>query len=71
MVSILPIFLLLLAFFLVLLQHSEHPFFSSLSNIGLGVLVLSVLLYAVGYEFRNQWPHISLSSPGYFLLWPS
>lgn len=71
MVSILPIFLLLLAFFLVLLQHSEHPFFSSLSNIGLGVLVLSVLIYAVGYEFMNQWPHISLSSPGYFLLWPS
>ena len=71
MVSILPIFLLLLAFFLVLLQHSEHPVFSSLSSIGLGILVLSVLLYAVGYEFRNQWPRISLSSPGYFLLWPS
>ncbi len=71
MVSILPIFLLLLAFFLVLLQHSEHPFFSSLSSIGLGVLVLSVLLYAVSYEFLNQWPHMSLRPPGYFLLWPS
>jgi hypothetical protein len=71
MVSSLPIFLLLLAFFLVLLQYSKHPFFSPLSRIGLGILVLSVLLYSVGYEFTNQWPHISLSSPGYFLLWPS
>ncbi|MCL5284288.1 MAG: hypothetical protein M1313_00780 [Nitrospirae bacterium] len=71
MVSPGPVFLLFLAFFLVFLQHSGHSLISKLSSLGLGLLVLSVLLYAVGFELVNQWPHASLRGPGYFLLWPS
>lgn len=71
MVTSVPIFLLCFAFFLVFLHYSDHPFISSLSSIGLSLIVLFVLLYAAGYEFSTQWPHASLRSPGYFLLWPS
>lgn len=71
MSSFLSIFLLLLAFFLVLLQYSDHSFIVPMSRIGLGALVLSVLFYSISYEFLTQWPHLSLRPPAYYLLWPS
>jgi len=71
MISSGSIFLLLIAFLLVLLQYSGNPFFSNLGANGLLGLVISVLIYSVGYELWNQWPLPTLRLPGYFLLWPS
>ncbi len=71
MISVLPIILLLLSFFFLLLQYFGHPFLTLLSRAGLGILVVSTLLYSISYELLNQWPHLSLRLPGYFLLWAS
>ena len=71
MISFGYFFILISAFFLILLHLSAHPFFSPLGKNGLLCLVTLVLVYSVGYEFWSQWPLLSLRPPGYFLFWPS